>query len=180
MGDVLSLVEEISRKVDHKKAQQSAKKMAKGQFDLSDMRDQLLQMEQMGGMESLMGKLPGMGQIPDSVKNQILGGAQTKQMVAIINSMTTKERTHIKLIKGSRKSRIANGSGTNVQAVNKLLKQFEKMQKQMKKMGGSKMKKMMAQMNQMQESGQSPAGMPDLSKITNGLSGNGGGNKFPF
>ena len=180
MGDVLSLVEEISRKVDHKKAQRSANKMSRGQFDLSDMREQLIQMEQMGGMESLIDKLPGMGQIPDSVKNQILGGAQTKQMVAIINSMTPKERTHIKLIKGSRKLRIANGSGTNVQSVNKLLKQFEKMQKQMKKMGGSKMKKMMAKMSQMQDSGQAPSGMPDISKITGGLPGTGGGNKFPF
>lgn len=180
MGDVLSLVEEISRKVDHKKTAKSANKMAKGQFDLADMRDQLLQMEQMGGMESLMDKLPGMGQIPDSVKNQVMGGEQTKQMVAIINSMTPKERTHIKLIKGSRKARIAKGSGTNVQSVNKLIKQFEKMQKQMKKMGGTKMKKMMAKMSKMQESGQAPAGMPDLSKITGGLSGMGGGNKFPF
>ena len=178
MGDVLSLVEEISRKVDHKKAEKSAKKMAKGQFDLEDMRDQLLQMEQMGGMEALMDKLPGMGQIPDSVKNQVMGGAQTTQMVAIINSMTPKERSHIKLIKGSRKNRIARGSGTSPQAVNKLLKQFEKMQKQMKKMGGGKMKKMMAQMSQMQEGGQAPAGMPDLSKMK--LPGMGGGNKFPF
>jgi len=178
MGDVLSLVEEISRKVDHKKAEKSAKKMAKGQFDLGDMRDQLLQMEQMGGMEALMDKLPGMGQIPQSVKNQMIGGTDTKRMVAIINSMTPKERSHIKLIKGSRKNRIARGSGTNPQAVNKLLKQFEKMQKQMKKMGGGKMQKMMAKMQQAQEGGQAPSGMPDLSKMK--LPGMGGGNKFPF
>ena len=120
--------------------------MAKGQFDLEDMRDQLLQMEQMGGMEALMDKLPGMGQIPDSVKNQVMGGAQTTQMVAIINSMTPKERSHTKLIKGSRKNRIAKGSGTGPQDVNKLLKQFDKMQKQMKKMGGGKMQKMMEKM----------------------------------
>ncbi len=170
MGDVLSLVEEISRKVDHKKAQKSAQKMAKGQFDLSDMRDQLLQMEQMGGIETLMEKLPSMGHIPQNVKNQIMGGAETKKMVAIINSMTPKERNHIKLIKGSRKARIANGSGTNVQAVNKLIKQFEKMQKQMKKMGGGKMKKMMAQMT-------GTDGIPDFSNMK---LPNMGGNKFPF
>ena len=146
MGDVLSLVEEISRKVDHKKAEKSVQKMAKGQFDLSDMRDQLLQMEQMGGMEALMDKMPGMGQIPQSVKNQMMGGVDTKRMVAIINSMTPKERSYTKLIKGSRKNRIAKGSGTGPQDVNKLLKQFEKMQKQMKKMGGGKMQKMMAKM----------------------------------
>lgn len=171
MGDVLSLVEEISRKVDHKKAQKSAQKMVKGQFDLSDMRDQLLQMEQMGGMEALMDKLPGMGQIPQNVKNQMMGGTETKKMVAIINSMTPKERSHIKLIKGTRKARIANGSGTNVQAVNKLIKQFEKMQKQMKKMGGGKMQKMMAKMT-------GSDGMPDFSKMK--LPNMGGANKSPF
>jgi signal recognition particle subunit SRP54 len=177
MGDVLSLVEEISRKVDHKKAEKSVKKMAKGQFDLSDMRDQLLQMEQMGGMEALMDKMPGMGQIPQSVKNQMMGGVDTKRMVAIINSMTPKERSHTKLIKGSRKNRIAKGSGTGPQDVNKLLKQFEKMQKQMKKMGGGKMQKMMAKMAGAQ-GGEMPTGMPDLSKMK--LPGMGGGNKFPF
>jgi signal recognition particle subunit SRP54 len=177
MGDVLSLVEEISRKVDHKKAEKSVQKMAKGQFDLSDMRDQLLQMEQMGGMEALMDKMPGMGQIPQSVKNQMMGGVDTKRMVAIINSMTPKERSHTKLIKGSRKNRIAKGSGTGPQDVNKLLKQFEKMQKQMKKMGGGKMQKMMAKMAGAQ-GGEMPTGMPDLSKMK--LPGMGGGNKFPF
>ncbi|MDB3893355.1 signal recognition particle protein [Candidatus Thioglobus sp.] len=177
MGDVLSLVEEISRKVDHKKAEKSVKKMAKGQFDLSDMRDQLLQMEQMGGMEALMDKMPGMGRIPQSVKNQMMGGVDTKRMVAIINSMTPKERSHTKLIKGSRKNRIAKGSGTGPQDVNKLLKQFEKMQKQMKKMGGGKMQKMMAKMAGAQ-GGEMPTGMPDLSKMK--LPGIGGGNKFPF
>ena len=177
MGDVLSLVEEISRKVDHKKAEKSVQKMAKGQFDLSDMRDQLLQMEQMGGMEALMDKMPGMGQIPQSVKSQMMGGVDTKRMVAIINSMTPKERSHTKLIKGSRKNRIAKGSGTGPQDVNKLLKQFEKMQKQMKKMGGGKMQKMMAKMAGAQ-GGEMPTGMPDLSKMK--LPGMGGGNKFPF
>jgi signal recognition particle subunit SRP54 len=174
MGDVLSLIEDIEQKIDKKKAQKSMQKMAKGQFDLSDMREQLLQMEQMGGMEALMDKMPGMGQIPASVKNQIMGGAQSKKMVAIINSMTPKERIHVKLIKGSRKNRIARGSGTSPQEVNKLLKQFEKMQKQMKKMGGGKMKKMMAQMAQMQGS---EGGMPDLSKMQLPA---GMGKKFPF
>ncbi len=178
MGDMLSLIEEIEQKVDKKKAEKSVKKMAKGQFDLEDMRDQLLQMEQMGGIEALMDKMPGMGQIPDSVKNQVMGSVETKKLVAIINSMTPKERSHVKLIKGSRKNRIARGSGTSPQDVNKLLKQFEKMQKQMKKMGGGKMQKMMSKMQQMQDSGQAPSGMPDLSKMK--LPGFGGGKKFPF
>ncbi len=175
MGDVLSLIEEIEQKVDRKKAEKSAKKMVKGQFDLEDMRDQLLQMEQMGGMEALMDKMPGMGKIPQSVKNQVMGSVETKKMVAIINSMTPKERTHTKLIKGSRKNRIARGSGTSPQEVNKLLKQFEKMQKQMKKMGGGKMQKMMAKMQGLQGG---EGGLPDLSKMK--LPPMGGGNKFPF
>jgi len=175
MGDVLSLVEEISRKVDQKKAMKSAQKMVKGRFDLDDMRDQLLQMQQMGGMGALMDKLPGMGNLPQSVKNQVIGDSESVYMIAIINSMTVKERTHINLIKGSRKKRIANGSGTNVQQVNKLLKQFEKMQKSMKKMGGGKMKKMMEKMNEMQGEG----GMPDVSKMGSGMPGL-GSKKFPF
>ena len=171
MGDVLSLVEEISKKVDHKKAQKNVQKMAKGRFDLDDMRDQLMQMQQMGGMGALMDKMPGMGQIPQSVKNQVIGDTESTRMVAIINSMTLKERTHVNLIKGSRKKRIADGSGTDVQQVNKLLKQFEKMQKTMKKMKGGKMKKMMEKMGAMQGDG----GMPDLSKMS-GLDNK----KFPF
>jgi signal recognition particle subunit SRP54 len=100
---------------------------------------------------------------------------ETKKMVAIINSMTPKERTHIKLIKGSRKNRIARGSGTKPQDINKLIKQFEKMQKQMKKMSGGKMQKMMAKMAGMQSE---EGGMPDLSKMK--LPNMGSGNKFPF
>ena len=175
MGDVLSLVEEISKKVDHKKAKKTVQKMAKGRFDLDDMREQLIQMQQMGGMGALMDKMPGMGQLPQNVKNQVIGDTESNRMVAIINSMTPKERSHINLIKGSRKKRIANGSGTDVQHVNKLLRQFEKMQKTMKKMKGGKMKKMMQQMGQMQGEG----GMPDLSKMPGGLPDM-GGKKFPF
>lgn len=172
MGDVLSLIEEIEEKVDKKKAQKSAQKIAKGQFDLSDMREQLLQMEQMGGMQTLMDKLPGMGNIPDSVKNQVMGNVETQKMVAIINSMTPKERIHTKLIKGSRKNRIAKGSGTQPQDINKLIKQFEKMQKQMKKMGSGKMQKMMAKMA-------GTDGIPDFSKMGN-LPQMDAGNKSPF
>jgi len=175
MGDVLSLVEEISKKVDHKKAKKTVQKMAKGRFDLDDMREQLIQMQEMGGMGALMDKMPGMGQLPQNVKNQVIGDTESNRMVAIINSMTPKERSHINLIKGSRKKRIANGSGTDVQHVNKLLRQFEKMQKTMKKMKGGKMKKMMQQMGQMQGEG----GIPDLSKMPGGLTGM-GGKKFPF
>jgi len=157
MGDVLSLVEEVERKVDHKKAQQLATKLKKGKgFDLVDFRDQLQQLTNMGGIGSLMDKLPGMGQIPEAAKNQMNNGEFGK-MEAIINSMTPGERTHPKLIKGSRKKRIAAGSGTQIQDVNRLLKQFAQMQKMMKKMKGGGMAKMMRQMKGKMPSG---TGMP--------------------
>ncbi|MCU7814358.1 MAG: signal recognition particle protein [Candidatus Thiodiazotropha sp. (ex Rostrolucina anterorostrata)] len=143
MGDVLSLVEEVSRKVDQEKAAKLAKKLQKGKgFDLEDFKEQMLQMANMGGMSGLLDKLPGMGGIPDHVKNQV-NDKQIGQLIAIINSMTPHERSFPAVIKGSRKRRIATGSGTQVQDVNKLLKQFMQMQKMMKKMKGGGMKKMM-------------------------------------
>ncbi len=155
MGDVLSLVEEVQRKVDHDKAEKLAKKLKKGKgFDLEDFRDQLQQMGNLGGVASLMDKLPGMGAIPDAVKNQV-NDSEFKRMEAIINSMTPKERHHPDLIKGSRRKRIAAGSGTQVQDVNRLLKQFTQMQKMMKKMQKGGMGKMMRALK-----GRMPPGMP--------------------
>jgi signal recognition particle subunit SRP54 len=159
MGDVLSLIEDVERKVDKDKAQKLAKKISKGKgFDLEDFRDQLQQMRNMGGLTSLMGKLPGMGAIPEAAKSQVNDKA-TVYMEAIINSMTPQERAFPKLIKGSRKKRIAAGSGTSIQEVNKLLKQFTQMQKMMKKMSGKGgMKKMMRSMQGMMPPG--GGGMP--------------------
>lgn len=135
MGDVLSLVEEAQRQMDVDSAQKLAGKLKTGKgFDLDDFRDQLRQMSKMGGISSMLDKLPGMGNIPDAVKQQ----ANDKELVkleAIINSMTAKERKKPEIIKGSRKKRIAAGSGTQIQDVNRLLKQFTQMQKMMKKMG---------------------------------------------
>jgi len=134
MGDVLSLIEEVEQKVDKKKAEKVAKKLKAGnKFDLQDFRDQLEQMGQMGGVQALMGKLPGIQGMSESIKEK----ANDKEMIkfsAIIDSMTVQERSFPALIKGSRKRRIANGSGTIIQDVNKLLKQFTQMQKMMKKM----------------------------------------------
>ncbi len=155
MGDVLSLVEEVQRKVDHEKAEKLASKLKKGKgFDLEDFRDQLQQMGKLGGVAGLMDKLPGMGSIPDAVKNQVNDG-EFRRMEAIINSMTPKERHHPDLIKGSRRKRIAAGSGTQVQDVNRLLKQFTQMQKMMKKMQKGGMAKMMRALK-----GKMPPGMP--------------------
>ena len=160
MGDVVSLVEEVQSKVDQDKARKLVKKLNKGQgFDLTDFREQLEQMSNMGGMSSLMDKLPGMGQIPDHVKNQVNDKEMVK-LVAIINSMTPKERTFPAVIKGARKRRIAAGSGTQVQDVNKLLKQFTQMQKVMKKMKGGGMAKMMRGMQGRMPGGMPPGGFP--------------------
>ncbi len=143
MGDVLSLVEEVQHKIDQEKAAKLAKKLQKGKdFDLEDFRDQLQQMFNMGGIGSLMDKLPGMGNVPEHVKNQV-NDKEFVRMVAIINSMTPHERRFPAVLKGSRKRRIAAGSGTHVQDVNKLLKQFTQMQKMMKKMQGGGLGKLM-------------------------------------
>lgn len=157
MGDVLSLIDELETKVDKAKAEKVAKKVMKeGKFSLEDFRDQLAQMRDMGGMMGLMDKLPGMGQMSAQMKGQ-LDDKLTVRMEAIINSMTRKEREHPDLIKGSRKRRIAAGSGTQVQDVNKLLKQFMQMQKMMKKMKGGGMAKMMRGLGGM--GGKMPPGM---------------------
>jgi len=134
MGDVLSLIEEVEQKVDKEKAEKVAKKLKKGKgFDLQDFRDQLVQMESMGGLSALMGKLPGMSEVPEQVKNNV-NDKEMMKLAAIIDSMTIKERQYPAIIKASRKKRIASGSGTEIQDVNRLLKQFNQMQKMMKKM----------------------------------------------
>lgn len=154
MGDVLSLIEEAEQKIDRQKAEKLARKLQKGGgFDLEDYRDQLLQMQKMGGIGAMMDKLPGMGQLPAQVKNQV-NDKEFLRNVAIINSMTVQERRFPTVIKASRKKRIAAGSGTQVQDVNRLLKQFTQMQGMMKKMRGGGMKKMMRAM-----AGRMPPGM---------------------
>ena len=134
MGDVLSLIEEAEQKVDRAQAEKIVTKLKKGKgFDLADFRDQLLQMRSMGGMSSLLDKLPGVGELPQGVKQQV-NDRELVRLEAIINSMTDQERSFPAIIRGSRKRRIAAGSGTQVQDVNRLLKQFSQMQKMMKRM----------------------------------------------
>ena len=143
MGDVLSLIEDLQRNVDQEKAEKMAQKFKKGDdFTLEDFREQLLEMKKMGGMMSMLDKLPGMQNLPDHVKNQV-DDKMFQRMEAMINSMTFKERQNPAIIKGSRKRRIAAGSGTQVQDLNRMLKQFEEMQKMMKKMRKGGMAKMM-------------------------------------
>ena len=161
MGDVLSLIEEVERKVDKDKAQKLAKKVQKGKgFDLQDFKEQLEQMRNMGGMTSMMDKMPGMGNMSAQIKEKA-NDKSFVQMESIINSMTPGERTRPDVIKGGRKRRIAAGSGTQIQDVNRLLKQFTQMQKMMKKMSGGGMKKMMRSMKGMMPPG-GPGGMGGL------------------
>jgi signal recognition particle subunit SRP54 len=143
MGDVLSLVEEVERKVDRDKAQQLADKVVKGKrFDLVDFRDQIDQMLNMGGIGGLLDKLPGTAGMPDALKSQV-NDRELRRLVAIVNSMTPQERHFPDVIKGSRKRRIAAGAGVQIQEVNRLLKQFSQMQKMMKKMKKGGMSKML-------------------------------------
>ena len=151
MGDVLTLIEEAERKVDKKKAEKLARKLQRGKkFDLEDFREQLKQMANMGGVGSMVDKLPGMGQLPPQAQAQLDDGLFVK-MGVIIDSMTAHERRFPDIINGSRKQRIARGSGTQVPDINRLLKQHKQMQKMMKKVskkGG--MQKMMRGMQAMQ------------------------------
>jgi signal recognition particle subunit SRP54 len=141
MGDVLSLVEEAQQKVDQEAVTRLTKKITAGKgFDMNDFRDQLDQMLNMGGLSGLMDKLPGMGQLP---KNVMADDRQVHHMKAIINSMTAQERANPGIINGSRRRRIAGGSGTQVQDVNRLLKQHMQMQKMMKKMSRGGMAKLL-------------------------------------
>ncbi len=174
MGDVLSLIEEAEEKIDKKKAEKFAKKIQKGKgFDLEDFREQIQQMKNMGGMMGMLDKLPGMGQMANA--SQMAGAEKgVVQMESIINSMTPKERRNPDILTGSRKKRIAAGSGTQVQDVNRLIKQHKQMSKMMKKMSGKGgMAKMMRGMK-----GMLPPGMGGGPGGPGGMGGMGGGG-FP-
>lgn len=176
MGDVLTLIEEAERKIDKSKADKLAKKIQKGKgFDLEDFRDQLLQMKNMGGLMGMMDKLPGMGKMGAQAGQMDQAEKQLGQTEAIINSMTPDERHFPDKINGSRKKRIAAGSGTTIQDINRVLKQHKQMQKVMKKMTGKGgMRKMMNAMKGMPGmggpggQGGGPGGMPPM-----------GGGNFP-
>ncbi len=156
MGDVLSLVEQVEQGADQEKARKLAEKVTKGKrFDLEDMRDQLEQMISMGGMASLMDKLPGGMGLPKNIQDKV-GDHDVKRMIAIIGSMTRKERRHPNLLNGSRRARIARGSGTQPADVNRLMKQYQQMEKMMSKFGRGGMKGLM---RQLRGAGQMPGGL---------------------
>jgi signal recognition particle subunit SRP54 len=133
MGDMLTLIEQAEKVFEHDKAEEAAQRMLEGQFTLEDFLEQLQQLKKMGPLSGIMGMLPGM---PKEMKNAEIGDDQVKVTEAIIRSMTLEERRDPSIINGSRRSRIAKGSGTEVADINRLVKQFTEMQKMMKKMGG--------------------------------------------
>ncbi|QEX19599.1 signal recognition particle protein [Hypericibacter terrae] len=145
MGDVVSLVEKAAENIEQAEAERLAKKMQKGQFDLDDLADQLKQLQKMGGIGDILGMLPGVAKIKAQMKNAKIDDKVIGRQRAILSSMTRKERKNPDLIKASRKQRIAAGSGTSVQEVNKLLKQHQEMARMMKQMGKMGQKGLMRQ-----------------------------------
>jgi len=161
MGDVVSLVEKAAESLDAEKAEKIAAKMRKGAFDLEDLSDQLEQMKKIGGMSGVLSMLPGIGKMKKQIEEADLDNSVVKRQQAIISSMTTKERRHPKLLNASRKKRVASGSGTSVQDINKLLKMHRQMADMMKKMG--KGKGGLASMF-----GMGGGGMPDIADMAQG------------
>ena len=138
MGDIVALVEKAAANIDAEQARRTAEKMRKGAFDLADLREQLTQMQKLGGMSSLMGMLPGIGKMKSQMANANIDDSALKRQCAIIDSMTPKERRNPDVLKASRKKRIAAGSGTKVEEINRLLKMHRGMADMMKAMGGAK------------------------------------------
>lgn len=166
MGDIVSLVEKAAENIEIEEAQKTAAKMAKGKFDMNDLLSQLRQMEKMGGMDGIMSLLPGMKKMKGMVAQAGIDGKTFKRQEAIILSMTKQEREKPALLNASRRKRVAAGSGTTVQEINKLMKQFQQMQSMMKKMSKGGMSGMMKQMGQMMGGGM--PGMGSLGKMMGG------------
>ncbi len=133
MGDVMSLIERAEEVIDEDVAERGAKKLMEGNFNLEDFLEQLQQIKKLGPLNKVLEMIPGMGQLSSAIPQEDME-RQLKRTQAIINSMTTKERRHPKLLDGSRKRRVAKGSGSSVQEVNQLLSQFQQMQKMMKQL----------------------------------------------
>ncbi|ANY79037.1 signal recognition particle protein [Microvirga ossetica] len=149
MGDIVSLVEKAAENFDQAQAQRMAEKMRKGKFDLEDLRDQLAQMEKIGGLSGMMGMLPGVAKMKSQLENANLDDRIIKRQRAIIDSMTPSERRNPDILKASRKKRIAAGAGAKVEEINKLLKMHRQMADVMKMMGGGKGKGMAGALGKM-------------------------------
>ncbi|PPD14160.1 MAG: signal recognition particle protein [Methylobacterium sp.] len=161
MGDIVSLVEKAAQSIDQDKALAMAERMRKGKFDLTDLREQLKQMEKLGGLGGLMGMLPGVAKVKDQMANAGVNDRMIARQVAIINSMTPEERRNPDVLKNSRKKRIARGSGTSAEEINKLLKMHRSMADMMKQVGKGGRGPMAGLANMFGLGG----GVPDLSKL---------------
>jgi signal recognition particle subunit SRP54 len=171
MGDIVSLVEKAAANIDREQAMRQAEKMRKGQFDLSDLREQLTGMAKMGGMSGLMAMMPGVAKIKNQMAERNLDDGVLKRQMAIIDSMTPGERKRPDILKASRKKRIAAGAGSKVEEVNKLLKMHRSMADLMKAMGGGKARGPMAGLAQAMGFG---GGMPspeDMAKLAEKMPG---------
>jgi signal recognition particle subunit SRP54 len=186
MGDVVSLVEKAAASIDAEQAEKVAQKMRKGEFDLEDLSNQLKQMQKLGGMSSILGMLPGIGKMKKQLDGANLDDNMFKQQMAIISSMTPKERRVPKILAASRKKRIAAGSGTSVQEVNKLLKMHRQMADMMKQVSkgkgglakmfglGGGMPEPTPEMLEAAKSGKMPGGMgmpPGMGGLPGGFGG---------
>jgi signal recognition particle subunit SRP54 len=170
MGDTVSMVEKIAEQIDEEKAMKAAKRLEKGRFDFNDFLEQMKMLQNLGPLEGLLGMMPGGAKLKKSMPTDALDPKRIKHMEAIVLSMTPKERSRPEIIKGTRRKRIAGGSGRSLVEVNQLLKQFGQMRKMMKSKG--KMKQMMQSLNSM--------GGGDAGDMLGGLGGDKGGPKLPF
>jgi signal recognition particle subunit SRP54 len=204
MGDIVSLVERAAENIDAEKAKAAARKLQKGEFDLEDLADQLKQMQKIGGMSGILGMMPGVGKMKKQIAAAGLDDKVLPRQLAIISSMTRKERQKPALMNASRKRRVATGSGTDVQDVNKLLKMHRQMSDMMKKLGrqrgglgalfgGSMPQPDPAMLEELQKGGLGglpggfpggagglppfPGGLPKLPGMGGGFPGLGGGKK---
>jgi signal recognition particle subunit SRP54 len=174
MGDIVSLVEKAAQNLDAEKMQRAAERMRKGAFDLTDLREQLMQMQKLGGMSGLMGMIPGVAKMKAQMANANLDDSLLKRQCAIIDSMTPKERSNPDILKASRKKRIAAGSGTSPEQINKLLKMHRTMADMMKAMGGGKRGPMAGLANALGMGGGMPSA-EDMAKMAEQMKGAGGG-----
>src|SRR4051794_28379268 len=173
MGDIVALVEKAATSIDREQAMRAAERMRKGQFDLGDLREQLVGMAKMGGMSGLMAMMPGVAKIKSQMAERNLDDGVLKRQMAIIDSMTPGERKHPDILKASRKKRIAAGAGSKVEEVNKLLKMHRNMADVMKAMGGGKARGPMAGLARMMGMG---GGMPspeEMAKLAEKMPGGG-------
>jgi signal recognition particle subunit SRP54 len=176
MGDIVSLVERAAQTIDAERAARTAERMRKGQFDLNDLKDQLVGMQQMGGMSGLMGMLPGVAKMKNQLAAANLDERLLKRQMAAIDSMTPKERKNPDILKASRKKRIAAGSGVKVEDINRMLKMHRQMADVMKMMGSGKRGPMAGLANMLGLGGGAPTPTPEqMAEMAKKMPGGGAG-----